>query len=279
MPVLSSLSLLAFPYTFFSIYYQWKVVKQWCVLCLMIQAVLLLETILVLTSTQISIEVTLAILNNNVIAAIISLAIPTISWFLLKPLLKQLQIAKHEKRNYLQLKYNDQIFWSLLQKQKSILEHSTEGLGITIGNPEAENTIVKVYNPYCGPCANAHLELEQLLEKNKNVKIQIIFTASNDEGDFRAQPVKHLLAIDKKGDFKITNESLDFWYRQENKDYSIFKKKYPINSKDLDSQILEISKMRNWCNTVEITATPTCFINGYKLSKNYSIIDLIYFLN
>jgi thiol-disulfide isomerase/thioredoxin len=244
----------------------------------MIQAVLLLETILVLTSTQISIEVTLAILNNNVIAAIISLAIPTISWFLLKPLLKQLQIAKHEKRNYLQLKYNDQIFWSLLQKQKSILEHSTEGLGITIGNPEAENTIVKVCNPYCGPCASAHPELEKILEVNKNVKARIIFTSTNDEADPRAKPVKHFLAIAELGDTRLLERSLCAWYSENVKDYSLFAQKYSLTG-DIESQGIKVLDMYQWCKDVEIWYTPTFFINSHEMPKEYEFKEISYFID
>ncbi len=38
--LLSIANCLAAPYILFSVYYQWKVVKQWCPLCLTVQAVL-----------------------------------------------------------------------------------------------------------------------------------------------------------------------------------------------------------------------------------------------
>ena len=41
--LLSIANCLAAPYIFFSVYYQWKVVKQWCPFCLTVQAVLFLE--------------------------------------------------------------------------------------------------------------------------------------------------------------------------------------------------------------------------------------------
>jgi len=41
--VLAVLNLLSLPYTFFSIYYQWKIAKQWCVFCCTVQALLWLE--------------------------------------------------------------------------------------------------------------------------------------------------------------------------------------------------------------------------------------------
>ncbi|OYW78465.1 MAG: hypothetical protein B7Z27_07415, partial [Sphingobacteriia bacterium 32-37-4] len=188
LPVLSLFSLLALPYIIFSIYYQWKVAKHWCVLCLMVQAVLLTEGILVITNNSLSFSETTAAFVNNFILALYALLIPSISWFLLKPLLKRLQIAKYKKRSYSMLKYNDDIFWSLLKKQPSIFDHSTSELGITIGNPNAKHTIIKVCNPYCGPCATAHPELEKIIELNPDVKAQIIFTATNQENDRGAKP-------------------------------------------------------------------------------------------
>ena len=67
----------------------------------------------------------------------------------------------------MRIKYNPQIFEALLLKQKKI-EQCTESLGITLGDVSAKNTLIKVCNPYCGPCAKAHPEIEKLLEENKD---------------------------------------------------------------------------------------------------------------
>ena len=40
---LALLNLTALPYTVFSVFYQWRVAKQWCPLCLVVQALLILE--------------------------------------------------------------------------------------------------------------------------------------------------------------------------------------------------------------------------------------------
>ena len=43
LPWLATGSIIAAPYILFSIFYQWKIVKQWCTLCLAVQAILLME--------------------------------------------------------------------------------------------------------------------------------------------------------------------------------------------------------------------------------------------
>ncbi|TAH07430.1 MAG: hypothetical protein EAZ13_06030 [Sphingobacteriia bacterium] len=278
LPLLSLFSLLASPYIIFSVYYQWKVAKQWCVLCLMVQGVLFTEGVLVVTNGSLSVSATETALRDNWYFAVLVIAIPMVIWFLLKPILKRLQATKYEKRSYLQLKYNDEVFWSLLQKQPSVKEHPTEGLGITIGNPNAKHTIIKVCNPYCGPCATAHPKLEKIIEQNPDIKAQIIFTATNSENDRAAKPVKHLLAIAEMGDEHATHNALDDWYLAEKKDYASFAAKYPMNG-ELKKQNEKIDKMRACCDMVEIQYTPTIFIDGHELPKNYQIKDVNHFLS
>jgi len=45
LPSLAILSFCALPYILFSVYYQWQVAKQWCVLCLTVQTILFAEGI------------------------------------------------------------------------------------------------------------------------------------------------------------------------------------------------------------------------------------------
>jgi len=277
LPLLTLFSLLALPYIVFSIYYQWKIAKQWCVLCLAVQSVLLVEGILTAIDNSISYAAIEQIIINHWSTAFAALFVPIAVWFLLKPILKRNQAAKHEKRSYLQLKFNEQVFTSLLEKQRSIFEYPTDGLGITIGNPNASKTIVKVCNPYCGPCANAHPEFEKIVKENPTIKAQIIFTTTNDEKDFGSKPVKHLLAIAEKGNEILTENALDDWYLAKEKNYDQFANKYPMNG-ELQKQAEKIDLMKSWCDKVNILYTPTIFIDGYELPKNYRIGDINYFL-
>ncbi len=278
LPLLNIFSLLVLPYIIFSIYYQWKIAKQWCVLCLAVQSVLLVEGIFTAIDYSISYATIEQLIINHWPSAFTAIFVPIAVWFLLKPILKRNQAAKYEKRSYLQLKYNDEVFWTLLQKQASVIEYPSDGLGITIGNPNAKHTIIKVCNPYCGPCALAHPELENVIQNNSDIKARIIFSVSEDERDFRAKPVRHFLAIAAMGNSELTNHVLDEWYLASQKDYDAFAAKYPINV-DLRIQTEKISKMRKWCDRAKIKYTPTIFIDGYELPRNYKISDINYFLS
>lgn len=176
------------------------------------------------------------------------------------------------KAAYKRLLYNPETFNNLLQQQP-IAPDGYQNMGITIGNPDAVNTIIKVCNPYCGPCAKAHPVLDEIVHKNKDVKAKLIFTASNDDNDKRGIVAKHLLAINARQNAKKTEQALDDWYLADQKDYDVFAVKYPMNG-ELKQQEKHLDEMEKWCKEGEITATPTYFVNGYRLPSGYNINEI-----
>jgi uncharacterized membrane protein len=273
--VLSWLNIMALPYVFFSIYYQWKVAKQWCVLCLYVQGLLILQFLTALSGGWHAPSPANTIGPELALQTITAFSIPFITVMLLLPALQKTKEGRKHRNELLRLKHNPQIFEALLARQKAITE-SAEGLGITLGKPDARYKIIKVCNPYCGPCAKAHVPMEELLENNPDVQIQVIFTATNDEGDSRTPPARHLLAIAAANDETRTKQALDDWYLADTKDYAIFAAKYPLNG-DLQKQDGRIEAMKNWCDKTGIAFTPTFFINGFQLPEIYNAGDLKYF--
>ena len=272
--IVAWLNILALPYTIFSVYYQWRVANQWCILCLAVQALLLLGGINIIAGNFLFPfpQLSFWVIANYLLL----LPLPALAWFVLKPYILRLQEAKKIKREYLRIKSNYEIFETLLKKQKQITA-STEGLGIDIGNSAAANTIIKVCNPYCDPCAKAHPEIEALVKQNLNIKAKIIFITVNDENNPAIKPVRHLLAISAEGNETKTIQALDDWYLAETKDYKVFEKKYPMNG-ELLKQNHKIEAMVKWSKITGIAFTPTIFINGYQLPDAYNIKDLQYFL-
>ncbi|GGB11615.1 vitamin K epoxide reductase family protein [Puia dinghuensis] len=273
--IVSWLNILALPYVVFSIYFQGFVARLWCVLCLCIQALLVLGAIVSLSNHSLIPFSSLA--GVFLVKTALLYILPPLCWYSAKPFLLRLQEAKHIKRQYLRIKFNTEIFETLLKKQKLINE-GVAGLGIKLGNPAARNTLLKVCNPYCGPCGKAHPTLESLLEKNSNLRAQIIFTTPNRPDDRAYKPVSHLLAIQETAKSEETiKKALDDWYLSPKKDYDTFASKYPLNG-ELAKQGSKIESMDTWCKQMKVVFTPTFFLNGYQLPEAYSVDDLQYFL-
>ncbi|MGN8071608.1 vitamin K epoxide reductase family protein [Mucilaginibacter sp. 22184] len=282
--VASWLNVIAVPYVVFSIYYQWRIAKQWCVLCLCVQVLLVLQLVTTLLGGWHTLLSFNTIEPGLIISTLTALVVPFIITTLLMPAFQKAKAGKQTSNELQKLKHNQEIFEALLQKQKMVA-NIPDGLGITLGNPNASYKLIKVCNPYCGPCAKAHQPMEDLLENNPDVQVQILFTATNSEGDMKTPPVKHLLAIAEKNEEPIVKQALDDWYLAEKKDYETFAAKYPMNG-ELKQQNAKIEAMKNWCDTTGIEFTPTFFVSMpnennetiyYQLPSIYSVIDLKYF--
>ncbi|HKO81121.1 MAG TPA: vitamin K epoxide reductase family protein [Chitinophagaceae bacterium] len=277
LSILAWLNLAALPYCFFSIYYQWKVVKQWCPLCLAIQALLLLEFgfLFFLYWSQFS-SAGFILTSHLILLFLTAFLLPVLFWSFSKFYFIQAKSGEKYKQELDRLKYNYQFFESLLSRQKKI-ENITDDLGIILGNLNGSIVITKVCNPYCDPCAKAHVIINELLQANSGLKVQIIFNATNQEGDTRKEPVKHFMSIYKHSDQQQMHQALDDWYLSDIKDYEKFAAKYPISEKP-EAQDEQITKMSNWCQKNRIEFTPTLFINGNQLPEIYSPADLKFFL-
>ncbi|MGV8815868.1 MAG: vitamin K epoxide reductase family protein [Gelidibacter sp.] len=267
MGLLALTSFIAIPIIAVSIYYQAVVIKQWCKFCVIIQAVLVAEISIVAISGFYKNTIAMETLPFYFTLFLI----PILAWKLIKPLIERQKETNLYKRGLKKIKTNPFVLESLLEKSNKI-KHSIKDLGISITNENARYNVIKVCNPYCGPCAKAHPILDSLL-KAGHINLQVLFTATTNEEDIGAKPVRHFLAIDSKKDKKETEKALDNWYMAEEKDYNTFAKKHPMNG-DLQEQDSKIDAMHDWCKAENITHTPTLFINGYELPQEYSIEDL-----
>lgn len=102
--VLAWLNVLTLPYTLFSVYYQWKVARQWCVLCLTVQGILLAESITYVTTNLFSLSPDHlhlpAFLLSSVITLLSSFLLPAIILFFIKPLLLQTRMRHVRNVNF-----------------------------------------------------------------------------------------------------------------------------------------------------------------------------------
>lgn len=271
----TAVNLLALPYIFYSVYYQGRIAKQWCILCLLVQALLLLGGINIAGS---GLYGSLEYISMPVIvSSVIMYLVPAYVWAVAKPLLLNRQQFSHMKREFLRIKFNTDAFTAIINNGKVLRTATTEGIGIVLGDPGATNEIIKVCNPYCGACIKTHPMVEQLLENTPNVKVKIIFRTSQAPADPSINVVKHFLAIAAENNKDKTKRALDAWYLSNSYDYANFSKQFAVNGQ-LEKQTARWEEMNKWCKASDITFTPTFFVNGRQLPDVYNIEDMQYFL-
>ena len=265
------LCIIVSPFIIYSLYYQAIVARQWCVLCLGVQLIIFINAFFSLIYVLSMLPVLPNSWSSYTVPIFVGLlvlhSIGTVTM-----LLKKSKDSTGFEKRWRKLKYNPEIFKFLLQRNENI-PFQVEGLGLVIGNPTAKREIVKVCNPYCGPCSKAHPELDSLIEKNSDVKLRIIFTASGETDDIKTAPVRLLLAIEEKYGTLLTRQALSDWYSLKEKDYNSFAERYIMND-NLGDQDEKIMAMRDWVDKMKIRATPTIFIDGYELPDGYRITEL-----
>ena len=277
-PILNGIIIIAFAgivVAAWSIYTQAVKVKEWCALCLCIVTVLVGQ-ITIATYFQFNNEPTSIIPNSQYlipyISFLITILLLTIIYLPIKQLIKTTTKNKQELISFKKWKTDTSLFMAQWEKEPSCDNTLWEN-DLLVGNEDAPILITVACNPYCRPCANAHAELDKLVEKYKDkvcVQVRLLSNATNME-DKKTIAVNAILQqaqfINNKSELK---EMLSNWF--EWMDYKKWKIKWKIKY-DLDISNI-ILKHDKWIHETSITHTPTFFINGKKLPSRYNMKDL-----
>ncbi|MDB5150902.1 MAG: hypothetical protein JWQ57_4922 [Mucilaginibacter sp.] len=273
MHVLAILNIVSLPYTFYSIYYQAHIAKQWCVLCCAVQALLWLEFIPSITAIDLSFTLPIATEWSTLF---IALLLPVILWIIMKPLFLKLQQLPPLKEQLRKFKYNTELFNAMLNNQPKYPLPS-EDWSIVLGNKEANNSITMVTNPYCPPCSKIHKLLDELLDNRGDIQARIVFTANNTDEDIKTPVSSHLMALSELPNKTIVKRALNDWFEQKQKDYKTWAKYYPVQISE--SNFHKLDRQKAWCKMTEVSATPTVLLNGHRMPELYHLSDLKYMLD
>lgn len=276
VPFLSVLSWLALPYPIFSVYYQWRIAKQWCPLCLAVQGVLVAEALLYAAYSS-PLEWVSPLAATGM--ALLGFGLVLAGWLLAKPLwLNSLQLRK-TKRELSKFKHNPEAFEQFLRQQPAMppLTPALKALRLGATEAEAQHTLVVVTNPYCGPCAKAHQQLEELMAIHPKLCIYLIFTTCTEE---RIKQVVGFLLSLKSSPTEIFTNALNQWYSQSDKDFYRWSQLFPSIQNLPTSNVDAVMDAHCvWTYEAKIKGTPTIFLNGNQLPAIYSLTDLKYLLS
>ncbi len=179
--IFNILAYLSLPFVAWSVWYQWKIAKVWCPLCLGVAAVLLIE----LSPTP-ALRNVAPPTGEGVLQGIFSpplwgglggaFGLVISIYFFLKPFFVSATKVPKLQKELAIFKNNFDIFKNLLHQQKHINEE-TLPQQIILGNVEASLTLVFVTNPDCPPCKAAKPKVEALLEQfSEELKVVMVYT-------------------------------------------------------------------------------------------------------
>ncbi|WP_158550065.1 vitamin K epoxide reductase family protein [Runella aurantiaca] len=266
------LTLLSLPYTFWSVYYQWRVAREWCVLCLTVQGLLWIEFglgISALFSDEGQPLLMFDFSSASIVYLLGAFAVVPAPWALFKGHLQKSTRYDSLFREFQKLKFDPDYLQGLMSKQR-VLPPIFEGMQvITLGNLEAENTLIMVTNPTCAACRRNYLELKKWLETNDTVQVKIILAAGFLDDYVASKVARQILSLptDQMQDaihhwFGTSERYYDEWSEQTKGDYLS------------EAAIQQLQLHIRWLELAGVMTAPTTFLNAVELPKFYQVREL-----
>src|SRR5690606_453070 len=144
--LLPVLSVIAIPFTLFSVYYQWRIVRRWCPLCLIIVAALWIQLLL-----QLPVLLSLSLMGITVpaLAYIVFILVGiAMVWRLLKHQLVKVNKTEKENHSLLRFKNSSDVFTSLLSVQRKV-DTTCFDNEVQFGDPKSFIQVLVACNPFC----------------------------------------------------------------------------------------------------------------------------------
>lgn len=276
VPYLMSYSVLigccALVFSFWSVWYQKVKVKQWCPLCLIVQFLSWLLFIFYLSFSLITMP-QFTIGQLFVVGCIYS--IPVLVVNLICPKLGLASKMQNIIQQTNSLKMRDEVIVALLKRQPY---HKIDRANsqILFGNPQAKIWVTILTNPHCEPCGFMHRRVEKLLDKVcGKICVQYIFSSFNEELE---SSNKQLIATYLSHTVEEASKIFHDWFIGGKYRKDVFFQHY-LQNMEVEKVEEEFDNHNKWKGEAGITATPTILINGYMLSRDYRIEDIIYFVD
>ena len=263
---------IAMLYGVWSIHYQWKVAKSWCVLCVIVQAIIWIMGLLdIVTFCSIT-------FNIACVSCIFACLTYTVSIIVIHHYVKT-QAEEKDRilavQQYRAIKANEWVAKALFEHGQ-YYETSPEDSSIVFGNPNANMRVTILSNPHCNPCARMHLEVERLLDISRDsICVQYIFVFFNESLDDSS---RFLISCYDAAHLDTTRKIYSEWYAGEKDNYEKIIKQHnaTIHTEKVENEFL---KHVEWRKKTGVVATPTVLVNGHILPKEYELEDLTMITN
>jgi uncharacterized membrane protein len=266
-------SLVAIPAIVYSVWLQKFELKKWCVLCLAVSFVIVIQGIAFgfnnITLFNYSITSFAPFLFSSILLTSI--------WFSLKPFVVEKLSLEKQVNELNRFKRNFNFFQFL---SKNIEEHDDfEKLnGITFGDKNVTTQITLILSPSCGHCHTTFKEAYELFQKFPDkLYLNILFNINPENNDNPYKTiVENLLALNEQNPQKAKEAIVDWHINR--LDLKNWKRKWTVETPHLLIN-KELKNQYYWCVKNEFNYTPVKIINDNLFPEEYDITDLKYFIN
>ncbi len=265
-------SLSALPFIAYAFYQQRQVAPKWCLLCLAIASILILQIgSIFLGSFSMSFD------QSSSFILFSSFMLGIIIWYSLRPLLEQRQELKNLQITHHKLKRNPTVFNALYQENLDLVTQLSLSNEIILGNPHALTEIILVSNPLCYHCKQAYAEIVEILKKaNNQVKVILRFMVNTSDTQTRSYRLNAQLfeKCQGKSQEEILQILEEVYAPNVDFDQWLQTNQTSISQKTHDA----LKAQDHWYDLNDVISAPTLYVNRKYFPDVYNKSDLLYFL-
>jgi uncharacterized membrane protein len=271
--IIGVLSLASFPVIAYSIWLQKIQIKKWCMLCLMVSAILIIQGLVGYFTDQ---PLLINSMRNN-FSYLFSLIIFSSFWLLTKPVLESKYKAQNEVKRLRKFKKSYAVF-KFLSKEIQIIAGFDKLKGLQFGNSSSSIALTIILSPSCGHCHKAFQDAFELVSKfPQKVFLNVLFNINPENNDNAYKVVvQSLLAINNSNPGNM-EEAISDWHIQKI-GLEGWLKKWEVASISVKVN-QQIQQQYNWCLENKFNYTPVKIVNGKLFPNEYNISELKFFIN
>lgn len=267
------LSLAAIPIIVYSIWVQKFQIKKWCVLCLVVSFLMIVQGIGWAFESELKLSITLASLFQYLFSLILISSL----WFTIKPVIEDKLKAESSVKNLTKFRRNYTLF-EFLSKDVTAQEGFDKLAGLHFGNTAAAVKLSIIISPSCGHCHKAFEEAFELVWKfPEKISLNVLFNINpdNNQNPYKIV-VERMLMINDTNPENIV-EAISDWHIKK-MTLEVWQEKWKVDSISMKVN-LQIQQQYDWCSQNGFNYTPVKIVNNKLYPTEYELSELKYFIN
>jgi len=267
------LSLLAIPIIVSSIWIQKFEIQKWCVMCLIVSALIFVQSVIWFASDLF----TLTFSFGTIFPFLLAVALLTPIWFVLKGIIKKILATESALKETIKFKRNYSLL-NFLSKKVPSTKGFEDLRGLNFGNRNAVVKLSVIISPSCEHCHKTFQEaFDLVLRFPDKIYLNVLFNINPENVDNPYKTVvERLLSINRATPGK-TVEAISDWHIKKMSLKKWLKKWHIENVSMMIKQ--EINKQYEWCSKNDFNYTPVKIVNEKIFPNEYELSELKYFLN
>jgi uncharacterized membrane protein len=271
--IVGMVSLVSFPLIVYSVWIQKAQLKKWCVLCLAVSFVVVMQGLFYFANNFTDLKFEIDAFFAYFFFAVLFASL----WLFVKPVFENKIKAEEEVNKLKKFKRNYTLF-KFLSKDIPVSEGFEKLEGLQFGIKEAVVKLTIILSPSCGHCHKAFQDAFELYSKfPEKIHLNVLFNINpkNDDNPYKII-IESLLTINNNHPEEAKKAIMDWHIKK--MELEEWKEKWEVERVDMKANN-QIHQQYSWCLENQFNYTPVKIINGRLFPNEYDINELKYFFN